>query len=607
MEMTPEIAACLGILAIAVIMFAWDRIPADVVALGVLLAIVTLKLVEPDRAFAGFGSGTVMMIFGFLIMTAALSHTGIVDSVGGAILSRVGNNPAVLLAVIMISVSVLSAFISNTAATAFFLPVVLGLAQRNGTSPSRYLLPLAFASILTSSVSLISTSTNIVISELMTQSGLPAMGMFELAPAGIPVAVVGLVYMLTAGIRLMPHRDRDAGLIEDVGNRSYQADLIVPAGSPLIGKTVAQSPVAADSGFTVVKLLRAGKTLDARETGALAAGDEIVVEGLRRDLLRIKDIKGIEIKADVHLADPALPPEDVAIVEGVLLPNSPLIGQSPRSAEFHDRYGLQVLGINRGGYTVKQKLSRMRMRLGDVLLLQGAAENVKALERGNLFSIFGGVDSTRLKTSHAAAAIAIFAAALIAATFNIVPLPVAAIGGAFLMLVTRCISPEEAYRRVEWKVLVLIGALLSLGVAMEATGTGKYLASQLIAVIGGENPLLVLACFFVLTVALTQPMSNQAAAIVVVPIALETARQLGLNPRSFAMMIAIAASCSYLTPLEPSSLMVYGPGKYRFMDFVKVGFPLTFLIFGVAILLVPRIWPLSPSLDGIGHNWAQLD
>ena len=594
MEMTPEIAACLGILVIAVGMFAWDRIPADVVALGVLLAIIALKLVEPDRAFAGFGSGTVMMIFGFLIMTAALSNTGIVDNVGAAVLSRVGNRPALLLAVIMISVSVLSAFISNTAATAFFIPIVLGLAQKNGTSPSRYLLPLAFASILTSSVSLISTSTNIVISELMSQSGLAPMGMFELAPAGIPIAIVGLVYMLTAGIRLMPHRGRDAVSIDDVGNRTYQADLLVPADSPLIGKTLSDSPVAKDSAFKIVKLLRAGKGLDAADSGVtLAQGDEIVIEGSRRDLLRIKDIKGIEIKADVHLADPAVPPEDVAIVEGVLMPDSPLIGKSLRSSEFHDRYGLQVLGLNRAGYTMSQKLSRIRMRLGDVLLLQGSAGDVKALERGNLFSIFGGVDSTRLKTSHAAAAIAIFAAVLVAATFNVVSLPVAAIGGAFLMLATRCISPEEAYRRMEWKVLVLIGALLSLGAAMEATGTGKYLAAQLIAVIGDQNPLLLLTSFFILTVALTQPMSNQAAAIVMVPIALETARQLGLNPRGFAMMIAVAASCSYLTPLEPSSLMVFGPGKYRFMDFVKVGFPLTFLIYGVAILLVPKIWPLS--------------
>lgn len=592
MEMTTEIGTCLAIVAVAVILFAWDRIAAEIVALGVLVAIILTGLVEPTAAFAGFGSSTVIMMLGLLIMTAALSHTGIVDMAGRAVLNHVGSNPMVQLATIMIAVSFLSAFISNTAATAFFIPVVLGFAQTAKLSPSKYLLPVAFASILTSSVSLISTSTNIVISELLTKAGQPAMGMFELAPVGIPIAVVGLIYMLTVGVRLMPDRSDYSASARDVGNRTYQADVVVPPESPMIGKTLAQSPLVKSSRLEIRKLIRDGKTAELA-TALLESGDELLVEGDRQDLLKIKGMKGFEIKADVHLADPAVEVADVAIVEGVLMPGSPLLGRTLREAEFHDRYGLQVLGINRAGYSLPRKVSRTRLRLGDVLLLQGTPDNVKLLERGNLFNIFGGVDAVRLKTSHAALAVGIFVAALLAATFDVMPLPVAAISGAFLMLLTRCIDPEEAYRRVEWKVLILIGSLLSLGAAMEATGAGNYLAAQLIAVIGDQSPLLVLSCFFALTVALTQPMSNQAAAIVVVPIALATAAQLGLNPRSFAMMIAVAASCSYLTPLEPSSLMVYGPGKYRFLDFVKVGFLLTFLIYGLAILLVPWIWPLN--------------
>lgn len=594
MDITPEIAQCLAVLITAIMLFAWDRIPADVIALGVLLAVTALNLITTDQAFAGFGSGTVIMILGLFIMTAALSHTGIVALLGKYILGHVGNNPAVLVAVIMLSVSFLSAFMSNTAATAFFLPIVLGLAIKQATSPSRYLLPLAFASILTSSVSLVSTSTNIVISELMTRSGQPPMGMFELAPVGIPIAIAGLIYMLTFGLKLMPDHKPHATSKEDLGNRKYQADLVITAESSLIGKSLAKSPLADSKDYTIVKLVRNEKTLDSNDgTVVLEAGDEIVVEGARQELLHVKDIKGIDLKADIHLADPNLPQEDVVVVEGVLLPGSPLLGKSLRSSEFNSRYGLQVLGLNRAGYGLGQKLSRIRMRLGDVLLLQGSPDNVKALEQGNLFNIFGGVSTVRLKTTHTVLAVVIFSSALMAATFGFVSLPVAAIAGAFLMLVTRCISPEEAYRQVEWKVLILIGSLLSLGAAMEATGTGKFLAEQFIEVVGTQNPLLILGIFFVLTVILTQPMSNQAAAIVVVPIAMETARQLGLNPRSFAMMIAVAASCSYLTPLEPSSLMVYGPGKYRFMDFVKVGFPLTFLIFAIAIILVPRIWPLQ--------------
>ncbi len=590
--MTMDIMICLAILAVAVILFSWDHVPADVVALGVLLSVIVTGLLPAEEALSGFGSGKVVMILGFFIMTAALSHTGIVDTVGQWILTRAGGRPFVLIAVVMVSVSLLSAFISNTAATAFFIPVVLGIAARVGTSPSRLLLPLAFASILTSSVTLISTSTNIVISELMVRAGQAPMGMFELAPAGIPIAVIGIAYMLTLGLKLMPDRARDAAPSDEVGNRDYAADLIVSEGSPLIGMRLEESPVGKDTGFKVVRLLRANKPVTGKATATLEAGDVIVAEGRRRDLLKVKDITGLELKADVHLADDGDEEEERAIVEGVLMPDSPLIGHTLRSAEFYERYGLKVLGLNRAGFRMPRRLSRIRMRLGDVLLLQGRAEDVKELERGNLFNIFGGVDTERLRTSHAALAVTIFAAVLLAITVNVLSMPVAALGGAFLMMLTGCISPEDAYRRVEWKVLILIGALLSLGAAMEATGTGRFLATQLIGLVGGGSPLLLLTCFFGLTVALTQPMSNQAAAIVVVPIAFETARQLGLNPRSFAMMIAIAASCSYLTPLEPSSLMVYGPGKYRFMDFVKVGFPLTFLIYAVALLLVPVFWPL---------------
>jgi di/tricarboxylate transporter len=254
-------------------------------------------------------------------------------------------------------------------------------------------------------------------------------------------------------------------------------------------------------------------------------------------------------------------PHDQHIVEAVLLPRSPLIGRTLKSAEFHGRYGLEVLGINRSGVTIPCKLGDIRLKLGDVLLLQGTAENMQALQRGNLFNIFGGVERTGLNVRRARIAMTIFVSSLAAGTFKLVPLSVAVLAGAFLVLATRCISPEEAYRQVEWKAVILIGALLSLGTAMETTGTGKLLAEQLIAVLGAHNPNVLLASFFLLTVVLTQPMSNQAAAIVVLPIAIETARQLGLDPRTFAMMVAVAASCSYLTPLEPSCLWCMVPAS----------------------------------------------
>ena len=590
--MTPDIAICLTIVAAAVLLFAWDRIPADVVALGVMLAVIATGLLPTEKAFAGFSSNTVMMILGLLVMSAGLMQTGVVDVVGRHVFDPAGKNPSVFLPVLMVSAAALSAFLSNTAATAFFLPLVIGYARKIEVSPSRFLLPLAFASILTSSVTLISTSTNLIVSELLTHYNQPPMGMFELAPVGIPIAVLGILYVLTIGVRLIPQRHNQKA-DENIGDRKYQADVVAVEGSPLVGKTLKAANITRDAGLTVVKLIRGEETLRGADLASLElqAGDELFIEGLRANLLKIKDIGGVKFKADVHLPDPQAKEGEATIVEGVLLPRSPLIGQTLRSLDFKERYGLQVLAIHRAG-PIPRSISTARLNLGDVLLLQGRPENVKALERGNLFNIFGGVDVGRLNRPRAPLAAAIFALAVLAATIDPASLPLAMLGGAFLMLLTRCLAPEQAYRQIEWKVLVLIGALLSLGAAMEASGAGKYLAQQLIAVIGADSHYGLLTCFFVLTVALTQPMSNQAAALVVLPIAMQTAIELGINPRTFGMMVAVAASCSYLTPLEPSCLMVYGPGKYQFSDFFKVGFPLTLLIYGVAIILVPLVWPL---------------
>jgi di/tricarboxylate transporter len=591
--MTADIAICLAILGVTVLLFAWDRIPADVIALGVMLAVIAAGLLPVDKAFAGFGSDTVMMILGLLVMTAGLVQTGVVEISGRYVFDLAGRNPAIFLPLIMLSVATVSAFVSNTAATAFFVPLVLGYASKVGESPSKFLLPLAFASILTSSVTLISTSTNLVVSELLTRYGQPPMGMFEMAPVGIPIAVVGILYIWTIGVRLLPQRE-DQKPEEKIGERKYQADIVVDAEGPLVGKSPTAANITGRTGLSLVKLTRGTETLRGEKTLAdleLQAGDELLIEGLRSNLLKIKDIEGLAFKADLHLADPETDKDKTTIVEGVLLPRSPLIGYSLRRLDFQERYRLQVLALHRPG-RVPQTISSARLRMGDVLLLQGTPEDVNALERGNLFNIFGGIERGRLNLSRAPLATVIFALAILAATFKLAALPVAMLGGAFLMLATRCLSPDEAYRQVEWKALVLIGALLSLGAAMEASGAGRYLAQQLIAVVGAESRYALLSCFFLLTVILTQPMSNQAAALVVLPIAMQTGIQLGTDPRAFAMMVAVAASCSYLTPLEPSCVMVYGPGKYQFSDFFKVGLPLTALIFCIAIVLVPWLWPI---------------
>lgn len=597
--MTWEIGLLLGIIAVAVVLFSLERISPDVIGLGLVVLLAATGLLPKERAFEGFGSDTVITILGLLILTAALLRTGVIDLVSRFILKHTGENPTHLVIVIMCTAAGLSAFISNTAATAFFIPLVIGIGQRAKMSPSKLLMPLAFSSILTSSVTLISTSTNLVVSGLMTQADLKPMGMFELAPVGIPIAVVGLTYMFFVGRRLIPERGQPGDLISEFGMRPYLSELVILPSSTYVGKNLENAAFRRDMDLNVIQVVRNKReVLLPRPDLVLKEGDVLLVEGKTEHLLKIKDTAGIDIKADVKLTDPTLDPKGASLVEVILMPKSPLIGRTLKGYRFRERYGLQVLGVNRHGENIRRKLSQAPLRMGDVLLLQGSPENIAALENENVVKILNAVNEERPNRRRARRAIAIFVGVIALGTIKIsgtqlLSFPLAMMLGVVLVFLTRCITPEEAYREVEWKAVILIGSMLALGVAMQETGTAAYLARLITDFAGKAGPFWLLTGFFILTVALTQPMSNQAAAAVIVPVAIQTAIQLGLSPRTFTMMIAVAASCSYLTPLEPSCLMVYGPGRYKFMDFLKVGSILTVLIYIIAIVMVPRVWPLS--------------
>ncbi len=592
--MTYQIAVLFAFVGVALVLFATEWLEADVTALGLLIGMVLTGILPAEKAFAGFGSDTVIMILGLLIMTAALMRTGVMDLVGRWIVMHAGDSARRLQTVVMTGAAGLSAFMSNTAATAFFVPVTFGVAKRAKISPSKLLMPLAFATILAGTITLIGTSTNLVVSGLLTQYKLAPMGMFELAPVGIPITLAGLLYMMTLGRRMIPDRfsaDEIGGTAQSL--RAYLTEVLVQPESPLVGKTIAQSGLGRDLDLTVLRIVRnKTESIPARGDTLINAGDIILVQGASEDILKIKDVSGIDIKADVKLADPQLEDKDTGMVEMIILPGSPLIGRTLKSQRFREHYGLQVLGVNRHGEMTHRKVSVLQLHLGDVLLVQGPLAKIEEAADDPTFRLLGELSTKRPNTRRAPIAIAIFLLTLGLATFEVMTLPVAMMLGALLVFATRCITPQEAYCDVEWKAIILIGCMLALGVAMESTGGAAYLSGLIVNAVG-SNPLLLLSGFFFLTVFLTQPMSNQAAAIVVLPIALQTAYSLNLNPRPFGMMIAFAASCSFITPLEPSCIMVYGAGRYRFADFLKVGTLLTLIIFVIAIVLVPIVWPLN--------------
>ena len=592
--MTPQIAIILFIVMISVVLFWWEPVSAEVIALGVLLSLVFTGQLPVKKAFDGFGSDTVIMILGLLILTAALQRTGVVDMAGRAVLGITKPTPNRLLWTVMIASAVLGAFISNTASTAFFLPIVFGIARKAEISTSKLLMPMAFASILTSSVTLVSTSTNMIVSGMMADFGMAPMGMFELAPVGVPIAVVGLIYIYIAR-RWVPDRDGKEELTEQFGVRPYLSEIVIMKDSPLAEKTLAEARIGEGLGLTVLGIDRDKERLKPNPNLKLLEGDLLLVEGSQDDIVKVKDTTGVEIKGDVQLLDRDLERGEMSLAEAIILPGSPLIGKTLERSSFRRRYDLLVLGLNHRGVYVVRKISQVPLQLGDVLLLQGRKDVLAELHEENAFHILGPIEmmeEARPKRAHAPLAILIFVGVLVLTTMNLLTLPVAAMLGVLLVFVTGCITPEEAYQEVEWKAIILIGSMLGLGTAMQETGAAEYLAGLIVSMAGNGNPLWLLTGFFVLAVALTQPMSNQAAAIVVLPVAISTALQTGLNPRTFAMMIAVAASTSYLTPLEPSCVLVYGPGQYKFTEFFKVGWLLTILIYVVAIILVPVVWKL---------------
>jgi di/tricarboxylate transporter len=591
--MTLDIALLLAIVAAALVLFTIERFSPDIVALGTLVTLVLTGLLPLEEALAEFTSDAAVMILGLFVFTAALVHTGVVGIVERIVRRLAGDHSQRLAYVIAATAAVLSTLISNTATTAFLLPITLNLARKAEVRASRLLMPMAFAAILSSSVTLVSSSTNIVISGLMGAHGMPPLGLFELAPVGLPIVVTGLAYLWLLGQRLIPDRSEMESSLDTFSIQPYLVEAVVLPESPLAGQTLAASRLGRDLDLTVLRVFRdVNHYLAPRADLRLQEGDELLLKGERDEILRIRDSVGIAVKAEVKLSDPSLQVQELRMAEALLLPWSPLVGQSLKQLQFRQRLGLQVLGISRRGTNLYRKLSQVPLKTGDQLLVQGTPASIAAVDRQSLLRILGAVDHRRPDLDRAPAAIAVFGGTLAVTALNLLSLPLAILLGILMLFLTRCIAPDEAYQEINWKAVIVIGSMLAMGRAMERTGAAGFLAAQIAAISSHANPVVLLGAFFALALLLTQPMSNQAAAVVVVPVALETASRLGLNPRTFAIMIAVGASCSFITPLEPSCLIVYGPGRYRFLDFIRVGAALTLLIFFLAILLVPMIWPM---------------
>ena len=591
--MTTSMIILLITIFIALVLFTVDIFPAEIVALAIMLSLILTGILPTSQAFEGFGSETSLMILGVLLLTTALVKTGVVHLLSSRILSRVGKDENRLFWMITLVVSGLSAFISNTATAAFFVPVTIGISRRLKINASKLLMPLAFAAILSSSVTLVATSTNIVVSGILIDHGLKGIGMFELTPVGIPILAVGLVYMYYIGRHLIPLRSSESTEEMRQGLLAYCTEVSIPNKSAWVGKTLENLKLGQLYDLTVLRIIKKGApNIIPRGQTVVSPGDKLLLEGSRDGILTLANQSFVEFTGNPEEDQAEKISQELKLAEVILMPSSRLIGRTLKGLDFRQRFGLQVLGINRKGKTIRRRIASTALQVGDQLLLQGDPDTIASLGSDDSFRILSSKLDAPVDTKKAPLAIGIFIAVMLLVALNILSLPVAVLLGTLFVFLTGCITPQQAYHSASWNAWLLISSMLALGKAMEETGLAIVIANQLVTWLGAFNPLFLLGAFFIVAMLLTQPMSNQAAAVVTIPIAIQTAILLGLNPRSFAIMIAVGAATSYITPLEPACLMVYGPGNYRFMDFIKVGSILTLLIFGLAMLLVPIFWPL---------------
>ena len=592
--MTLEIAIVLAVLGGAVILFATERLPVDVVALVVMSALLLSGIVTPVEGLAGFSNPATVTVGAMFILSAALSKTGALNSVG-ALLVRLGRRSFWLALVsMMLFVGAVSAFANNTAAVAVFMPIMLSLARDINVSPSKLLMPLSFASMFGGVCTLLGTSTNILVSSIAEQHGQAPFGMFELTPFGLVIFGVGLVYMVGIGVRLIPSRRAGDDLTENFGMGEYLTDVVLLPESASVGKTLEESPLVRELNVAVLEVFRHGERVSVPPPDMTLEAHDVL--RVRTDVRRIRQLQGrvgVRLQPGMKWREEDLESEGAELVEAVVALNSPLETKTLKETDFRAVFGGTVLAIRHRGQLLHENISTTPLLAGDALLVEVKRDRLDQLKRSRAFLIVSEVGLPEFRRGKTVPAMVIITGVVVAAATGLLPIVVAGIVGSLLLILTRCLSVDEAYQAVEWRIIFLLAGVLTLGVAMEKSGTARLISEALISGVGGWGPVALVSAFYLLTSLLTEMMSNNATAALMAPVAIASADSLGVDARPFLMAVAFAASASFMTPVGyQTNTLIYGPGQYKFVDFLRVGTPLNLLLWILSSLLIPLIWPL---------------
>ncbi len=577
----------------ALILFFTEWVEVEITAIGVMAALLVTGILEPAEALSGFSSEATVVVAGLLIMSSAIERTGALGVAANRFMAWSKGNPHRVTTSSMFATGVLSMFLNNTPAVAVQLPIAISVARKAGVAVSKLLMPISFAAILGGTCTMIGTSTNILVRSIAADHDWH-IGVFEITPMGLIYLGVGLAYLLTIGRRLVPDRHAGEDLAERFHLREYVTEIEVEPGCKLVGQPCGAELVLARKeqlGVEIIEVLRGDQKLFPMHRPVLQAGDLLLVRGEVENLLKIKMERGLRVVRDYVPTEDDLQGGEVLLVEAVLAPGSRLLGTTLTEARCLERFSVMALALRRHGRYLRGGLDQVKLDFGDSLLFQGTSEAVQKLEDSTDFLLLEQVQLPQPRPSKIPIAVGILAVTVALMGAGVVPMVTGVVVGSLAMILTRCVSLREVYESFPFKVIVLLGCLIPLGLAVDKTGAADFVATKLVEIPLLDSPRVMLLALALLTIGLTEVMSNNATAVLIVPIAFAVAERLGVSPQPLVLGVMFTASFSFLTPVGyQTNTLIYGPGGYRFSDFARVGAPLTASLLVLTTFVVPMFW-----------------
>ena len=586
------------LIALVFLSFVKEWLSVEVVALLGMFLCVAVGILPLDGALSVFSHPAPLAIGCMFVISAALERTGVIESLGDWFEGVAGKTEKTMLVWLVIIVALLSGFVNNTPVVVVFMPILLGICRRKDWKASRFLIPLSYAAIVGGTVTIIGTSTNLIAAGIAEQNGLDTFGMFEVSRLGLVFCAITVIYLLTAGRKLLPDRSTLASLIDTESSREFITHAYVSEGSPLVGKEFAETPFGKIRKMRLIEVRRNGlrvrvplKEIRFRE------GDELFFKGSPDGVLDVSKTVGVKMRSDDEFGLEGVQTESAVLMEGILGPDSSLIGRSLAEIKFRQQFGVIILAVHRRGTNLQSKFEDTKLAFGDTLLVQGSAEKMRRLFEQRDFINLSAPTTQEFRVKKAPwALVALLAFVILGAlggfgVIDKIPTVQLGLGAVLFVLLTGCVEPKEAYEAVDWKILFLIMGMLGIGLAMIESGLLNAVATQIEVVCGGLDPRVILALIYLLAAVLTELVSNQAVAVLLTPLAIQLGLQMDIEPRALVVAVMFGASASFSTPIGyQTNTYVFGAGGYKFGDFFRVGFPLAIILWLTASLLIPLFW-----------------